>query len=143
MLRDEVNDVAPASYPPSWSSKLAPLAGCPEGAQGVEGKEGEEEEEEEKGETDFILVLLFLAWCPGCCLRSTRARSRLRTSRLCSGYMFLPRSRRLFGTNSTQLLRNGLVLVVLMALLHLSLPRWTSPRKTFLTLSGLHVAHCS
>ena len=44
----------------------------------------------------------------GCCRRSTRARPRLlRNAWFCSGYMFLPRSRRLFGTNSTLFLREG------------------------------------
>ena len=44
----------------------------------------------------------------GCCLRSTRARPRLlRTAWFYSGYKFLPRSRRLFGTNSTFFLRDG------------------------------------
>ena len=44
----------------------------------------------------------------GCCLRSTRASTRLpRTAWFYSGYMFLPRSRRLFGTNSTLFLREG------------------------------------
>ena len=44
----------------------------------------------------------------GCCLRSTRARPRLlRTAWFYSGYMFLPRSRRLFGTNSTLFLCEG------------------------------------
>ena len=42
----------------------------------------------------------------GCCLRSTPSRL-LRTAWFYSGYKFLHRSRRLFGTNSTQLLRDG------------------------------------
>ena len=44
----------------------------------------------------------------GCCLRSTRARPRLlRTAWFYSGYTFLPRSRRVFGTNSTLFLRES------------------------------------
>ena len=43
-----------------------------------------------------------------CCLRNTRARPRLlRNAWFYSGYMFLPRSRRLLGKNSTLFLREG------------------------------------